>query len=1069
MHRANIKLTPTLVIGCGGRGSAAAAWCRRLMLHEVFRNEKELNENKSIRFLFFDSAPQRIEETNEILVEQTIPFNCGERIHEIINNPSYPAGGASVRGVGSLFPQGPDYRKVQDRIVDAIEGNNTCPPIGRMNLLGSWERVYNDLNKIIRQAWGGLGSVDEAPQVFILAGLFGGTGAGVHLDVAAMVRAICKELELSRKPDIYGVFFLPDLAGNVDQLRANAYACLREIDHFMMSGNAYVLGMANGEELRVNQSGGDFLFNNVFLVNDRNQIKGAPGVKLTQPEAARMAGEVLFHWVATEVGASIRQRLVDRPLLLSKEEVPQGAAERRIRAYSTFGCATVTIPYAEIGHNLAVHLAREVMNDLLCRPDHQTLQERAEVQRQKEAFHRAFPIGKVCEVLGLTEKDLNRSLKIKLPPILSNVSALEVPPFAEFCDDRGFDNDVPRALAEINMQIQGLLNQGASDTADEQGKLLDEFQQKLATNAARMVNDGGPTLAALTIDRLLDHIDSMIKKYRAFANADDADVSKALNRMREIRGALSGVSTVMRPFSRAWKEGMEELDEGLFARLIQKATGYCKGLQKEKFISVLLEFRRFVETEKGKIGKQSTRYDEILNKLKEKVFPYTVDKLHLSTIPGHCIEEFIDAFPFPQEVRHDALADILRKDGLLIQDPTGERTVRVNEFHLYPDQVAEALFRLGQKVVSDHGDLLLSRCWSESGFYPLTHVDSNDWNLYCYQKTYKEVKEHAGPYLEYNDNYGFTTHKLAFIINPRTEIPGERAKWQDLAPTDVHQYNSFTGAGKPSPYSLTLLRFDCALPLYSIDGIAEWRKDYESILHRTDRPLHKFKEFESFREPYAIFSEPKPLTTDEIQALYDWAAEISRTALYPIFTPIPNAWLLRSAEPVVRNFYFVTKADKYLGLERVLGLLEESPKLKEEAVRMLLNLINHKGSEGSLADIEPLRAFQMALDQQAKIESVLNSLCGRGVDLETPMLKIKNGKIHFAPDQFVEARSLVEDNFRERVDAPILRENITHDQVRQQLHSNPAFRKIFLDLVDEALRFMNLRGDHYPSLPVDLF
>jgi len=1066
LHRAKIQLTPSLIIGCGGRGSAPAAWCRRLMLQEVFKNERELNNYRPIRFVFLDSVPQKIEETNEILTEQTISFNFGEGIHKIIGNPNFPDAGASVQGVGSLFPPNRGYKEVQEKLVNAVEGNNTCPPIGRMNLLGSWDNVYNELKHSIFESWGGGSPVqaDDSPQVFILAGLYGGTGAGIHLDTAAMVRAICTELELPQ-PQIHGIFFLPDLQGNIDKLRANAYASLREIDHYMMRENAYVLRMANGQEVRVTQEKGDFLYSNVFLVNDRNQINGAPGVKLKKEEAAQMAGEVLFHWIATEVGAEITKRLVDSPLTLSKEEVPQGKSERRIRAYSTFGCATVTIPYTEIGQNLTVHLAHEVMNDLLCRPDHQTAEEFEEVRRQKEEFYREFPIERLCKVLNLTEKDLNKHMRIKLPQLLSGISPKEVPDFVEFCNNNGYGKDVPRALSEITGQVQELLNQGASDVAEEQQKFIREFKKKLTDKTAKMLTAGGPDLAATALHRLLNQIEHMINRYNEFDTADQTAVSKALGRMREVRSTLSGVSAIKRPISRDWKESLEELSDGLFSRLIQKTTGYCKGLQREKFISVLLEFKRCVTEEEMKLSGRSKRYDKVLEKLKQKMTPYTTDKLHLSIIPEHHIEGFIESFPFPPEVQHDALADTLREEGLAIDTPTGQRIIKVHEFDRYPDQVADALFCYCQRVVNEYGTDLLSRCWSESGFYPLTYTDATEWDLYSYSTTYNKLKEQAGPYLEYNDNHGFTTHKLAFIINPHTDVPAEESKWQELAPTDVHQSNSFTGVGETSPYSLTLLRFDCALPLYSIDGIAEWHKDYENILHHTNRPLHKFKEYESFKEPYATFTEPKELTEGEIESLYNWAEEISRSSLYPIFSVSPTVCRLRSMEPVALDYYYATRCEVYLEKEKVLAILAGSATLKQETVTMMLNLLQH---EPSLAVEEPFKSFQEAMDPQSEIEKVISALTDQQ-NLESDFIKIDNGRLHFVTDQFVAARPLVRGSFEEKVESPALRTGITHADVKRKIHRDPMFRKTFLDLIGDAIKYMDQRGVDYPSLPVTIY
>ncbi len=132
---------------------------------------------------------------------------------------------------------------------------------------------------------------------------------------------------------------------------------------------------------------------------------------------------------------------------------------------------------------------------------------------------------------------------------------------------------------------------------------------------------------------------------------------------------------------------------------------------------------------------------------------------------------------------------------------------------------------------------------------------------------------------------------------------------------------------------------------------------------------------------------------------------------------------------------------------------------------MMLNLLQH---EPSLAVEEPFKSFQEAMDPQSEIEKVISALTDQQ-NLESGFIKIDNGRLHFVADQFVAARPLVRGSFEEKVESPALRTGITHTDVKRKIHRDPMFRKTFLDLIGDAIKYMDQRGDDYPSLPVTIY
>src|SRR5262249_5458684 len=72
------------------------------------------------------------------------------------------------------------------------------------------------------------------PRVYIVAGLAGGTGSGMALDVAYTVRAKLKQFGYA-EPDVVGVLLLPPdgPAGEISpQAQTNVYAALTDLHHY---------------------------------------------------------------------------------------------------------------------------------------------------------------------------------------------------------------------------------------------------------------------------------------------------------------------------------------------------------------------------------------------------------------------------------------------------------------------------------------------------------------------------------------------------------------------------------------------------------------------------------------------------------------------------------------------------------------------------------------------------------------------------------------------------------------------------------------------------------------------
>ena len=77
------------------------------------------------------------------------------------------------------------------------------------------------------------------PVVYLVAGLGGGTGSGIAIDLAYAIRAHMRQYGYAR-PEIVGVLLVPPAQGEVSlQARANAHAALTELHHYSLADTKF--------------------------------------------------------------------------------------------------------------------------------------------------------------------------------------------------------------------------------------------------------------------------------------------------------------------------------------------------------------------------------------------------------------------------------------------------------------------------------------------------------------------------------------------------------------------------------------------------------------------------------------------------------------------------------------------------------------------------------------------------------------------------------------------------------------------------------------------------------------
>jgi hypothetical protein len=120
-----------------------------------------------------------------------------------------------------------------NRVLDADFGAGGWPSFGRAALWGL--KNLEKVSQAITQTWVTIGGPtniitdDSKPAVFITGSLTGGTGAGVFIDLAYLVRFLIKDVS-----EVYGLFTIPgegSFRGN-EIIYSNTLAALQALDHY---------------------------------------------------------------------------------------------------------------------------------------------------------------------------------------------------------------------------------------------------------------------------------------------------------------------------------------------------------------------------------------------------------------------------------------------------------------------------------------------------------------------------------------------------------------------------------------------------------------------------------------------------------------------------------------------------------------------------------------------------------------------------------------------------------------------------------------------------------------------
>lgn len=366
---------PTVLVGLGGTGAKILQRVRQLTIERF----GSLDRLKSVRYVSIDTdttsvAPDATskEELRKNPLAQDIAFAEQERIN--LNAPV-------LQYLGANLGQHPHIQSWLDPVVGNVklnlaEGAGQIRPAARLalfhNMFGG-AKVYETLEaayNAVRTQDTGTDRVNRDRTMVFLCGSFaGGTGSGIFLDVAAALRSIG-----GSTTSILGFFVLPDVFHSrekaIGKARANGYACLTELNHFLENRfDVQWSDTRRGESIHP-------LFDHIYLFDGINEAKERIA---DADDAYRIVGDNLFSEFFQGDFAGVKRSVrVNRVQYLAqtytkRHRMPprdtQGQAiivdaERFRCQFQSFGMSRIVFPAWRLLNAGSYLLARELVRRL---------------------------------------------------------------------------------------------------------------------------------------------------------------------------------------------------------------------------------------------------------------------------------------------------------------------------------------------------------------------------------------------------------------------------------------------------------------------------------------------------------------------------------------------------------------------------------------------------------------------------------------------------------------------------------------------------------------------------------
>lgn len=225
---------PILIIGLGGTGVDSVIKVKK-MIYERLECESSPREVKdkpaNIEYLVIDT-----DSANRDKATGGIRFN--DTLDECF---IFTTTGLQEKIKGNTLPGYIDrWIDKNISVTEVINGAGGFRQVGRFMLFDNLREVQEAIESKIRRVTAPFDN--RVPlYVFILAGVSGGTGSGIFIDIPYIVKGVARKIDDNRVVNRIGLIFLPDVnlsqpgltTTKKENIKKNGFAALKELDYLM--------------------------------------------------------------------------------------------------------------------------------------------------------------------------------------------------------------------------------------------------------------------------------------------------------------------------------------------------------------------------------------------------------------------------------------------------------------------------------------------------------------------------------------------------------------------------------------------------------------------------------------------------------------------------------------------------------------------------------------------------------------------------------------------------------------------------------------------------------------------
>ncbi len=323
-------LFPALVVAVGQTGRQLLE-SLKLIIRDRFGHPDKVPH---IRYLYIDTDVESFPETPSDDPAQLAPR---EFVPARLHRPAHYLQRDSLPPVEQWMPTGLLYKLA--RTPGAAKGVRA---FGRLALFDNYRVVAQRLRQEIETFLTGeslansdkttkLGLRTNRPRAYILAGLAGGSGSGIFLDLAFLIRNEMRQVGYL-KPEVVGLFFVPpaDKTSPRNAGLGNTFAALTELHHFQARKTRYQTAFDKSEAPVIDS---EAPFSRVAIL----PLPKAPIAK-DQAKVMGRAARALYHELLTPTG-----RVADEV-----RDVYRNAYPATVPTVQTFGMFRLSWPRPEM-------------------------------------------------------------------------------------------------------------------------------------------------------------------------------------------------------------------------------------------------------------------------------------------------------------------------------------------------------------------------------------------------------------------------------------------------------------------------------------------------------------------------------------------------------------------------------------------------------------------------------------------------------------------------------------------------------------------------------------------------